>query len=83
MAVEGLAAANILVGVLNLVPGLPLDGGRVLKAFVWRLSSSVHAGTIAAGWGGRVTAIAALCWPLALEPLFGEPADVVDTSCPR
>ena len=42
MAVEGLAAANLLIGVLNLVPGLPLDGGRVLKAFVWRLTGSTH-----------------------------------------
>ena len=32
LAVGGLAGANLLVGVLNLVPGLPLDGGRVLKA---------------------------------------------------
>lgn len=78
MAVEGLAAANVLVGILNLVPGLPLDGGRVLKAFVWRLSGSVHAGTIAAGWGGRVIAIAALGWPLAMEALFGVRADALD-----
>ena len=35
VAIEGLAGANLLVGVLNLVPGLPLDGGRVLKAAVW------------------------------------------------
>ncbi len=78
LAVEGLAAANLLVGVLNLVPGLPLDGGRLLKAFVWRLSGSVHTGTIAAGWGGRVTAVAALLWPFALEPLFGVRADLLD-----
>jgi Zn-dependent protease len=78
MAVEGLAAANILVGVLNLVPGLPLDGGRVLKAFVWRLSGSVHRGTIAAGWGGRVVAILALFWPLAMETLFDTRADLLD-----
>ena len=32
VTVEGLAGANLLIGVLNLVPGLPLDGGRVLKA---------------------------------------------------
>ena len=73
MAVEGLAAANLLVGVLNLVPGLPLDGGRVLKAFVWRLSGSTHTGTIAAGWGGRITAIAALLWPLAQEAALRRP----------
>jgi Zn-dependent protease len=78
MAVEGLAVANLLVGVLNLVPGLPLDGGRVLKSVVWRLSGSVHAGTIAAGWGGRVTAVAVLFWPLAMEPIFGARADLVD-----
>jgi Zn-dependent protease/CBS domain-containing protein len=78
LAVEGLAAANVLVGVLNLVPGLPLDGGRVLKSLVWRLSGSVHTGTIAAGWGGRVTAAAVLFWPLAMEPLFGVRADVLD-----
>ena len=36
VAVEGLAGANLLVGLLNLIPGLPLDGGRVLKSVVWR-----------------------------------------------
>ena len=40
LAVEGLAGANLLVGVLNLVPGLPLDGGRVLKAAVWGLTGN-------------------------------------------
>jgi Zn-dependent protease len=78
MAVEGLAAANVLVGVLNLVPGLPLDGGRVLKSFVWRITGSVHRGTIAAGWGGRVTAVAALCWPIAMGPLLGAEPDLLD-----
>ncbi len=78
MAVEGLAAANLLVGALNLVPGLPLDGGRVLKAVVWRLSGSMHTGTIAAGWGGRLTAVAALLWPFALDPLLDVRADTLD-----
>jgi Zn-dependent protease len=78
MAVEGLAGANLLVGVLNLVPGLPLDGGRVLKAAVWRLSGNVHQGTIVAGWGGRVTAVAVLCWPVAQEALLGTPPDILD-----
>ncbi len=78
MAVEGLAGANLLVGVLNLVPGLPLDGGRVLKSAVWRITGDVHRGTIAAAWGGRVTAFLVLLWPLAQEQVFGRPPDVFD-----
>lgn len=78
MAVEGLAGANLLVGILNLVPGLPLDGGRVLKSGVWRLSGNAHTGTIAAGWGGRITAVAALFWPLAMEPLLDAEPDILD-----
>jgi Zn-dependent protease len=78
MAVEGLAGANLIVGVLNLVPGLPLDGGRVLKALVWRLTGDAHRGTIAAGWGGRVVAVAVVLWPVLQERLFGIPPDIVD-----
>ena len=78
MAVEGLAGANLLVGVLNLVPGLPLDGGRVLKSAVWQVSGDVHVGTIVAGWGGRITAVAVMAWPLLQDPLFGVPADILD-----
>jgi Zn-dependent protease len=40
LAVQMLWGSNLLVGVLNLVPGLPLDGGRVLRAAVWRLSGN-------------------------------------------
>ena len=65
VAVEGLAGANLLVGLLNLIPGLPLDGGRVLKSLVWQVSGNVHRGTIVAGWAGRVTAVAAMLWPVA------------------
>ncbi|WP_316932186.1 site-2 protease family protein [Nocardioides marmotae] len=78
LAVEGLAAANLLVGVLNLVPGLPLDGGRVLKSAVWGATGDPHRGTIAAGWGGRVTAVLVLLWPLALEPLLGLQPELLD-----
>lgn len=78
MAVEGLAGANLLVGVLNLVPGLPLDGGRVLKSLVWRLTGNVHRGTIVAGWGGRLTAAAVLFWPAFQEPVLGSEPDILD-----
>ncbi|WP_307807868.1 site-2 protease family protein [Nocardioides xinjiangensis] len=78
VAVEGLAGANLLIGVLNLVPGLPLDGGRVLKSAVWGASGDQHRGTIVAGWGGRLTALALLAWPLVQEPLTGSEPTILD-----
>jgi Zn-dependent protease len=78
MAVEGLAGANLLVGILNLVPGLPLDGGRVLKSAVWGITRNVHTGTIIAGWVGRVVAGLALFWPTFQSEVLGWPVDVFD-----
>jgi len=78
LAVRALAVANLIVGILNLVPGLPLDGGRVLRAAVWKASGDPHQATIVAGWGGRVTALLALGWPLIQERLFDVPATLVD-----
>jgi Zn-dependent protease len=78
LVVEGLAGGNLLVGALNLVPGLPLDGGRVLKSAVWKLTGSVHRGTVVAAWGGRVTAFAVLLYPFLQQQLFGIEPGVVD-----
>lgn len=78
MAVSGLAGANLLVGFLNLVPGLPLDGGRVLKSLVWRISGNVHRGTIAAGWVGRLAAAAALMWPVLQEAFTDTQPQLID-----
>lgn len=68
LIVEGLAGTNLLIGVLNLVPGLPLDGGRVLKAGVWAATGRVATGTLAAGWAGRVIALLVVAWALLLAP---------------
>jgi Zn-dependent protease len=60
----GLTWANAVVGLYNLLPGLPLDGGQLLRAAVWRVSGSARAGTIGAAWAGRLiagaTAVAAI-----------------------
>ncbi|UFN45001.1 site-2 protease family protein [Nocardioides okcheonensis] len=78
VAVEGLAGANLVIGVLNLVPGLPLDGGRVLKALVWGASGNQHRATVVAAWGGRVVALALLAWPLVQDRVIGEPPTILD-----
>lgn len=78
LAVEGLAGANLIIGVLNLVPGLPLDGGRVLRAAVWKLAGNMHRGTIVAAWGGRMVAVAALLWPVIARAAFDVEPDLFD-----
>ena len=78
LAARGLAYANLVVGVLNLVPGIPLDGGRVLRAAVWKLTGSPHQGTIVAGWGGRLAAVAVVAWPLVQQLGLGTPPSITD-----
>lgn len=60
-----LTLANLLVGIFNLLPGLPLDGGRLLSALVWRLRGDKLAGAVVAGWAGRLLAGVVLLLPLA------------------
>jgi Zn-dependent protease/CBS domain-containing protein len=71
LVLGGLAFANLVVGVLNLVPGLPLDGGHVLRALVWQLTGDPHRGTIVAGWAGRGCAVLVLAYPFLGAALLG------------
>lgn len=52
-----LAVSNLLVAIFNILPGLPLDGGRALRAGVWALTRDRHLGTEVAGWFGRAVAL--------------------------
>lgn len=52
-----LAVSNVIVALFNILPGLPLDGGRALRAAVWALTRDRHRGTEVAGWVGRIVAV--------------------------
>lgn len=52
-----LAYSNGVLAAFNLLPGLPLDGGRLLRSGVWGFGASATTGTLAAGWTGRVLAV--------------------------
>ncbi len=78
LAAKMLAGANLIVGLLNLVPGLPLDGGRVLRAGIWKVTGNPHQGTIVAGWVGRVCALLALAYPFIAEVGWGRRATLSD-----
>ena len=44
---------NLMLGLFNLLPGLPLDGGLILKALVWKFSGSQQRGVQVASASGR------------------------------
>jgi Zn-dependent protease/CBS domain-containing protein len=55
---EEFSFTNLVVGAFNTLPGLPLDGGRILRSLLWQLTHDKDRGTLAAGWVGRGLAVA-------------------------
>ena len=59
--------SNLVVAIFNLLPGLPLDGGRLLRAGVWAASSSRLTATRVAAWSGRVFAVLVAVFGIAVN----------------
>ena len=74
--VHQLMWANLVVGIFNLLPGLPLDGGRMLRAVIWKLTGRQSTSTIAAAWAGRVIAVALIALPVGWTLAHGENFDL-------
>lgn len=76
MGTWGLAAVADVLGLLgwlnlglaafNLIPGAPLDGGRVLRAGIWAVTGSRHRSTVIAAWLGIALGLGLLGWALWL-----------------
>ncbi len=78
LALEVIVIANLVLGLLDLVPAPPLDGGRVVKAIAWRVIGSPRRGALVAAWGGRVVAVLLLSAPVVAGPAVGRDLLVTD-----
>ena len=68
---ETLAFVNISLGIFNMLPGFPLDGGRVLRSIIWGVTGNYWRATRIATRGGQVMAFLMIAGGLALI-YFGE-----------
>jgi len=48
-----LAYINLMLALFNLIPGLPLDGGNILKSLVWKITSNPYKGVVFASRVGQ------------------------------
>ncbi|HIK28932.1 MAG: site-2 protease family protein [Oscillatoriaceae bacterium SKW80] len=63
-----LGRINLVLALFNMIPGLPLDGGQIVKAIIWKLTSSRLAGVRWAAITGKTLAMLAIT--LGLTTIF-------------
>lgn len=63
---QRLMVLNLVLGMFNLMPGLPLDGGLIVKALVWHFSGSRRRGIQVAAVAGLALAVTAMALGLWL-----------------
>ncbi len=65
-SLQWLAWINVLLAVFNLIPGFPLDGGRIFRALVWQRTHDYHRATRIATKVGQGIAYAFIAGGIAL-----------------
>ena len=67
-----IGAGNLLLAVFNLFPGYPLDGGRVLRAIIWKRSGNIREATRIAGFCGQLMSLVLIAFGIymAIAPTF-------------
>jgi Zn-dependent protease len=65
-------AGNLLLAVFNLFPGYPLDGGRVLRAIIWKRSGNIRDATRIAGFCGQLMSLVLIAFGIymVVAPTF-------------
>jgi Zn-dependent protease/CBS domain-containing protein len=66
-----LASVNLALALFNLIPGLPLDGGNILKAIVWKVTGNPYKGVTFASRVGQIFGWVAILSGLVPLILFG------------
>lgn len=63
---------NLLLAVFNLFPGYPLDGGRVLRAYLWKRGRDLNEATILTGRAGQIIAVTLIVIGFIIASLRGD-----------
>ncbi|WP_414579251.1 site-2 protease family protein [Anabaena sp. CCY 9402-a] len=72
MMVGDLARINLVVALFNLIPGLPLDGGQVLKAALWQITGNRFQAVHWAARAGQILGYGAIALGFAVDFLTRE-----------
>jgi Zn-dependent protease/CBS domain-containing protein len=73
------ATMNFLILVFNLIPAFPLDGGRIARAVVWRITGDRTRGTVVSAWLGQGFGFLLIAWAAYIWFVQGEAGSAIWT----